>query len=87
MTGYKKGVASQIFEESPLVFLTHCYDHALNLAVGDMIRAEWLLRDTMDTTSEPSKLKKDPPNRDAMLFKLKEELSLGNPGFRVLFPT
>ena len=40
MTGYKKGVVSQILEESPLVFLTQCYyDHASDSAVGDMIRA------------------------------------------------
>ena len=52
-----------------------------------MIRAERLLRDTRDTTSELSKLKKKSPKRDAMPFKLKEEISLGNPGFRVLSPT
>ena len=74
--GHKKGVVSQILEESPLAFLTHCYDHALNSAIDDMIRAEGLLRDTIDTTSELSKLIKNFHKRDAMLSKRKEELSL-----------
>lgn len=55
LTGHKKGVPSQILEKSPLEFLTHKFDHALNLATGDMIRAKRLLRDTMYTTSELSK--------------------------------
>ena len=62
MTGHKMEDASQILEESPLAFLTHCYGHSLNLADGDMIRTERLLWDTMDTTSELSKLKKSPLN-------------------------
>lgn len=87
MTGLKKGVATQILSESPLAFLTHCYGHALNLAVGDMIKAESLFRNTMDTTSELSKLIKKSPKRDTMLSKIKEELSLEYHGFRVLCPT
>lgn len=59
----------------------------MNLAVGDLIRAEWFLRDTMDTTSDLSKLMRKSPKQDAMLFKLKEELSFENPGFRVTCPT
>ena len=43
MTGHKMEDASQILEESPLAFLTHCYGHSLNLADGDMIRTERLL--------------------------------------------
>ena len=43
MTGHKMEDASQILQESPLVFLTHCYGHTLNIADGDMIRTERLL--------------------------------------------
>ena len=50
MTVYKKKVSTQILEESPLAFLTHCYGHALNLAIGDMIKQERQLRSTVDTT-------------------------------------
>ena len=54
---------------------------------SDMIRAERFLRDTMDTTSELSKLIKKSTKREAVLSKLKEELSLRNYEFRVLCPT
>lgn len=87
MTGKKKGVSTQILQESPLAFLTHCYGHALNLAVGDMIKAEPLLRDTMDITSELSKLIKKSPKRESMLSSIRDQLSLEYPGFRVLCPT
>ena len=72
MTGHKKGIESQILEEFPLALLTHCYGHALNLAVGVMIRAEQLLRDSRDTTSELSKLIKKSPKRDTIFSKLKK---------------
>ena len=75
MNGYKKAFTRQILEESSLT-LTYCHGHALNLAVGDMIRAERLSRDTIGTTSELSKLIKKSPKREAMLSKMKE-LSLG----------
>ena len=52
MTGIKQGVATQIESESPLAFLTHCYSHALNLVVNDMIKENRLLKNTMDTTCE-----------------------------------
>ena len=86
MTGDKRGNTSQILQEYPLAFLTR-YGHALSLAIGDMIRAERLLRNTMDTASKLSKLIKKSLKRNAMLSEMKEEFSFGNPGFRVLCPT
>ena len=71
MNGYKKAFTRQILEESSLT-LTYCHGHALNLAVGDMIRAERLSRDTIGTTCELSKLIKKSPKREAMLSKMKE---------------
>ena len=62
MTGHKMEDASQILEESPLAFLTHCYGHTLILAGDDMIRTERLLKDTMDTTNKLSKFNKSPLN-------------------------
>ena len=62
MTGHKKEVVSQILEKFSLAFLTDFYDHALNLAIGDIIRAERLLRDTIDTTNKLSKSMKSPLN-------------------------
>lgn len=37
---------------------THCYGHALNLAVGDVMKKSRLMGDTLNTTSEISKLLK-----------------------------
>ena len=71
----KTRVASQILEKNFLLFLTCCYGNALNLVVGGMIRAERLLIDPKDITSEPSKLISKLPKQDAMLFKVTEELS------------
>ena len=76
MTGHKMEDASQILQESPLVFLTHCYGHTLNIADGDMIRTERLLWDTMDTTSELSKLRKSPLNGTQCIPDWKKNFSL-----------
>ena len=34
MKGAKNGFASQIINKEPRAMFTHCYGHALNLAVG-----------------------------------------------------
>ena len=38
MAGSKHGVAAQLHAEEPRVLLTHCYGHALNLAVADALK-------------------------------------------------
>ena len=35
MSGAKKGVAKMLRDEEPRAIFTHCYSHALNLAVSD----------------------------------------------------
>ncbi|XP_052253227.1 zinc finger MYM-type protein 1-like [Dreissena polymorpha] len=87
MTGAKRGVATNILAKEERAVFTHCYGHALNLAVGDCVRQCKLLRDTMDTVHEVSKLIKYSPKRDSTLQTLKEEMSPDTPGFRVLCPT
>ena len=37
MIGCKNGVATQLLAKEKRAVLTHCYGHALNLAVGDSI--------------------------------------------------
>ncbi len=61
MAGVRNGVAVQITN-----------DHALNLAAGDTVKQNKVLRNTLDTTLEISKLIKW---RDAIFHKLKEELA------------
>ena len=38
MCGSRTGVSNQILEKNPTAFFIHCFDHALNLAVSDVVR-------------------------------------------------
>ena len=87
MAGAHKSVATQISSEEPRALFTHCYGHALNLAVCDAVKKCKVIQDAMDSTFEISKLIKFSPKRDAMFTKLKTEFSPETPGFRVLCPT
>ena len=87
MSGAKKGVAKVLLDEEPRALYTHCYGHALNLAVGDCVKQCKLMKDTLDVVIEVSKLIKKSPKRDAAFDKLKAELAPETPGFRVLCPT
>ena len=87
MAGSKSGVSTQLSKEEPRAVYTHCYGHALNLAVSDMMKKNRLMSDTLNTTSEISKLLKFSPRRDVAFEKLKSELAPNVPGFRTLCPT
>lgn len=87
MVGAKSGVATQIKNYEPRGILTHCYGHALQLAVGDTVKGIKLLGNTLDTTYEISKLLKFSPKRDALFDKLKTTIAPDSPGFRTLCPT
>ena len=87
MCGIKNGVSNKILSENPEAFFTRCFGHALNLAVGDMVKNARFLKDSMDTTYDISNLIKKSPKRDAMLQKIRKDISLEYPGFRVLCPT
>ena len=51
-SGYPVG-----YEEPRAVYM-HCYSNVISLAVGDTVRQITLLRDTLNTTGEISKLLK-----------------------------
>ena len=87
MCGSRNGVATQIASEEPRAVFIHCYGHALNLAAGDTVKKNKLLRNTLDTTLEISKLLKFSPRRDTMFNALKSQISPESPGFRTLCPT
>ncbi|XP_053398113.1 zinc finger MYM-type protein 1-like [Mercenaria mercenaria] len=87
MSGAKKGVATQLSSREPRAVYTHCYEHALNLAVGDTVKRSKVMRDVLDTVNEMSKLIKYSPKRDSKLEEIKQEMSPETPGFRVLCPT
>ncbi|KAI6656187.1 Zinc finger MYM-type protein 1-like [Oopsacas minuta] len=84
MSGPKSGVAKQLRDEEPRALYLHCYGQALNLAAGDAIKRCKHAKDGLDVAFEVSKLLKFSPKRTAKLEKLKEELALDSPGFRVL---
>ena len=87
MAGVRNGVATQISREEPSALFSHCYGHALNLAASDTVKQNKILRDTLDTAFEISKLLKFSPRRDAQFTKLKDEIAPRTPGFRTLCPT
>ena len=49
MIGSKTGVATRIQAEEGRAILTHCYGHALNLAVGNAMKQCKHCRDALDT--------------------------------------
>ena len=87
MSGLRNGVAKLILDEEPKALYTHCYGHALNLAVWDCVKQCSLMPSAFDVVAEISKLVKKSPKRDAIFEKLKSELAPDCPGFRVLCPT
>ena len=80
MTGGKTGVAKILRDEEPRAILTHCYGHALNLAVGDCVKQCNVMKAALDIVAEISKLIKS-PKRDAAFEKLKAVLAPEIPGF------
>ena len=87
MTGVRNGVAKQISSEESRAVFSHCYGHALNLAVGDTIKKIKVLKDVFDVIYEVTKIIKFSPKRNAVFEKLKETVSSDNAGFRVFCPT
>ena len=64
MAGSKGGVATRIQVKQPKAVLTHCYDHALNLAVGDCIKQSKICRDALDVAFEIAKLIRFSPKKE-----------------------
>ena len=88
MSSSKHGVAKRIADLEPRAVYTHCYGHALNLAAGDTLKQCKLMKDSLETTREITKLIKYSPRRDGIFQRLKETLPMGHtPGIRVLCPT
>ena len=78
---------TRIMSEQPKALYSHCYGHSLNLACQDGIKNIKLLENTLDTVYEITKLIKCSPKPDVLIKKIKDEVTLGAPGVRVLCPT
>ena len=87
MRGSRNGVAKIIQDCEPRAIFSHCYGHALNLATGDAIRNCQLMKATLETTYEITKLVKYSPRREGLFDKLKSEMAPEGAGIRVLCPT
>ena len=83
MTGSKHGVATQLQAEESRAVLTHCYGHALNLAIGDAMKQSKICRDALDTAYEISKLIRFSPKQNAAFDHIKVETSADNEGLAV----
>ncbi len=87
MCGSKNGVATPIAKEEPRALYTHCYGHSLNLACSDTIKQSKIIRNSLDSVIEITKLVKKSPRHGSTLLDLKQKLSVESPGIRVLCPT
>eukprot|EP00731_Ephydatia_muelleri_P025509 Em0017g592a len=87
MAGSRTGTATQLHQVEERAIFTHCYGHALNLAVADVVKESRMVRDVLDTVREITKLLKYSPRSDSLFEQLKSSLSPGTVGFRTLFPT
>ena len=76
MAGIRNGTATQILKAEPRAVYTHCYGYALNLAACDTVQSNKILRDTLDTTNEISKLLKFLHDVTPFLKKLSQKYLL-----------
>ena len=87
MSGHRSGVATKLLDEEPKAIYTHCYGHSLNLACGDTIKKSKIMKDSLDTTYEITKLIKKSPRRNRCFDKIKAEMAPDTAGVRMLCPT
>lgn len=70
MAGCKTGVATILLQKEPQALYTHCYGHALNLAVQESVQANLILGDTLDTVEEMTKLIKKSPKQKTIWLRM-----------------
>ena len=71
MSGARKGVAAIILQEESRALYTHCYGHALSLAVADTMKQSKICRDALDTALEITRLIKFSLKRNAAFDRIK----------------
>ena len=69
--GTRKGVAAIITQEESRALYTHCYGHAMNLAVADTVKQSKVCRDALDTAFEITRLIKFSPKRNSAFDQIK----------------
>ena len=86
MTGAKSGVAKILRDEEPRAIFTHCYGHALNLAVGDCVKQCNVMKAALDIVAEISKLIKSRQKEMQPLKNSRLTLLLKQQGFGFSVP-
>ncbi|XP_065643077.1 zinc finger MYM-type protein 1-like [Hydra vulgaris] len=74
MSWIRSGVAKKIADIELRAIYTHCYGHAIYLAVGDTEKQSKIMRNALETTYEIIKLTKYSPMREAMFKNIKANL-------------
>ena len=87
MAGEKTGVATQIKALNSKCLYTHCYGHALKLAVTDAIKSVKCISDPLETVRETAKLVKKSPQRNTKLYKIRAETQNESRGVHAFCPT
>ena len=72
MSGIRSGVAKQIADIEPRAIFTHCYGHALNLAVADTVKQSKVMRNALETTYETENLYNIPQKEKQFSKRLKQ---------------
>ena len=79
-------IACLLRNSESLKILFTCFEDALNLPVGNLVKSIWFLRDSTGTTYGISNLVKKSPKREATLQKCRGDVALEYPRFRILCP-
>ena len=87
MAGVKNGVAAKIKLLNDAALYTHCYGHALNLAMNDCIRNTKDLNDVWVMLKEICNLVKKSPSRECKIREIREKTKNQSKGIRVFRPT
>jgi len=78
MAGSKNGVATQIQAEEHRAVYTHCYGHALNLAVGAALKQSKVCCDSLDVAFEICRLVRFSPKRQSAFERIQLDDSFDN---------
>lgn len=88
MSRAKNGVAKQLADIEKRALYTHCYCHALNLAIADTIKQSKVCRDSLAVAFEITKLIKFSPKGNAIFDRIRSEDEYGSSvGIRTFCPT
>ena len=87
IAGEKIGVARQIKALNSKCLYTHCYGHALNLAVADAIKSVKCISDFLETVREIAQLVKKSPQRYTKLDNIRAEIQNESRGVHAFCPT